>query len=408
MNNKLQIFYEADGGLSGGTTAPAPSTPSTEPTMNPQPAAQTQPAQPAQPAQQQQAAPAGNAQQPASNTTPATENTQEKPGMLKLVVDERTGRKTIRRVQPEEEAQANQQQAQQQQEQEQQGLTDNQPGAQQQQQQPVLQQKQPYTAQDLALALQLGNVDESRLTPDLALEYGAYKARQEFAQRQAQAQEQNGQNNNANQQSQQMKDFYIRVDKMANEAAMKELGLTADDIEAAEYSDDEELVGKVNALNTAKELNRQKIIAEVQQRQAQAQAQEQSKKIVYNNINNYVGQVKNQEPNFDKIDSMMATYYQQLPYESAVKYASVIEAFKNGNITQEQTAVLEEYYKETRKAYYAQASGLSQVPQPVNKPRTVEPAGGGADVPHVANPADLRNMSLRDKREWFKQNMGHR
>lgn len=267
----------------------------------------------------------------------------------------------------------------------------------------------PYSESELLLAIQTGApVDEARLTPQMAVSYGYYK--QNLAQQQAiqKAQQEQAQGISSEEEvkaaAENRNQFYKRVDQMAKENAMKELGLTEEDVEASEYSDDENLINKVELLKTAQEYHRQRILNYVEQEEQKAAQASSMQKAIYQDITNFALNAQKTEPRFNEINKELETYYTNLPYAKATKYADAVQAYRNGNITQQQTQVLQEYYEETRKYVYGRANNLATIPQKV-KPPVVERAGSGASVAKPTNYAELRNLGARDREAWIRKNL---
>lgn len=273
----------------------------------------------------------------------------------------------------------------------------------------------PYqNAGELIQALQSGNVDESRIPMELAIQYASFK-QQMLQQQQAVAQQQRASNENApaEQQSptQQQEDiaearrqFYTRVEDMAKSAALADVGLTEDQLITAEYSDDAEVTQKANQYNAALAWHRSNILANVQQEQAQAAAQKQAQENILNDIRSKVVEYSRTEPNFNDINIMMNDYYKSMPYKDAVRYAEAINAFNSGNITEQQAVALQDYYNSCRTAYYANKHNLGVGVQGAAVPR-VETAGSGViqSAPagqQVVTAADLAKATdYRQRRE---------
>jgi len=275
----------------------------------------------------------------------------------------------------------------------------------------------PYTVDELALDLQLGTVNEARLTPQQAFKYGQYKERmtQQSAIRQAQGQAERqlaAETNTAKQQLDAKREYLKKLDETAKEMAMKELGFkTQDDLDAAEYSDDEETVKRFEDFKRVSEYNRTVLERDIETRRAEHERKQTELREVQQGIRDYVAKEMASEPHWNEINSMLTDYYKQLPYEQATKYASVVEQIleKKRPLDQAQAAVLKEYYDRAKQEYYARSHGLdknvrTQI-QSGRKPAKVETPGTGANMPN--RPADytaLRNMSARERHEWF---VGH-
>lgn len=392
----LQLFAESPGGDGGYAAAPAQesapaSTPSASEGSN-------------------SASPSSPAPAPTSSASGTTEN---KPivtaGDLSVVINPQTGRREIKTIAKEQATPA----AQPPQDYQipQQATT---PAPTMSIPQPAAQQnaglvntaingEQPteYSPQELAVALQLGTIDETKVPAQFRPQYETYKAA-----KQAAAQQQQAATPPAAQDRTQQMEFYKRIDEVADKNAMEELNITAEDLENAEYSDDQDLLNKVAAFKVAKDWHKSNLISQVQARTAAAE-QEQSQKVaqvqaVYGTITNFVNEARTKEPNFDKIDIYMNSRYKTLPFEEGQKVAVVLEALKNKTLTDSQLPLLEKYYNDTRLDFYAQNNNLSTSPQPVARPAVVEtPGGGGNSTPAQVDYAELRNADFRGKQAFI-------
>ena len=192
-------------------------------------------------------------------------------------------------------------------------------------------------------------------------------------------------------QEQARNDFYMKVEQAARENALKAVGITEEELESADYTDDAGLKQRVKQFEAALAWQRNSIVEGVRQRQMQALQQQQAQRQIYIDIDNAVNQYRQTEPEFEGINVLMAGLYKTMPYQQANKYAEAINAYQRGNITPEQAQALQEYYDEARKVYYAQKNGLTVVPAPTPAPPKVEQPGTGAQQPHHTTIADLRN-----------------
>lgn len=270
----------------------------------------------------------------------------------------------------------------------------------------------PYTESELSLAIALNNVDETRIPPKYAIQYATQKVKSELASKQANQATQPSQGTPQTASiEQERKAFYNMVDKLATDNALKEAGFESlDDVALAEYSDDDTVIANLKTFKTAMEYHRTSIMAEVQQRSwdeaQQRRQQEIDQASLKNDIKTFVEQEQAKEPNFAAIEKMMDDYYLNMPYQKAQAFAEAINAARSGNVTRQQATALEEYYKETRIAFYAKQNNLKPIPKPTNKPLVVEKSGTGVDLPKKqANPQDLRSMNWSEKVDWFAKNI---
>ncbi len=262
----------------------------------------------------------------------------------------------------------------------------------------------PYTLEELTLAIQLGHVDESRIPPAYAVQYGQFKERQAQQQAIAQAQQQAQQTPQPNEAQQRM-EFMENIEKMSRELTMKQLGLTEQDLadkEYADYSDNPDLEKRIKAFEGLNAYNRQQIINDVQNQQAKVAQQAASQKAVNDSILAFAQNEIRTEPKFTEINNALETFYQELPYAKGVKYAEALNAYKAGTATEEQANVLKEYYDETKKMIYAKANNLSTTPTPVvRRPASVESPGTGQNIQKQANAEELRDLDYMGKIAWL-------
>jgi hypothetical protein len=268
---------------------------------------------------------------------------------------------------------------------------------------------QPYTPDEFAVAMQLNNVDNTRVPEQYKADYTKMvNAKQ--AQTQAQPQKTPEQVKTENAAA--SKEFYKNVNEIAEKKAKDEVGITDDELEAAEYSDDEDLVQKAKDYKMSLEWNRAAVINSVQQEMARAESVKNQAKTrqeaIYGDIKNYVTDLKSKEPNFDKIDVELNERYKTLPYDQAVPIAETINALKAGNITPAQCQTLKKYYEDTRLDFYAKNNNLPTTPKNA-KPQNVEPPGNGAKQQAQGNAPDynsLGKMDIRGKDAFIANLMG--
>ena len=264
-----------------------------------------------------------------------------------------------------------------------------------------------YTPQELSLAIQMGMVDESRIPPSLAIQYGQFKEKQ--AQQMAiAANQQQAQQTPQPNEAQQRMEFLEKIEKTSRELTMQQLGLTEQDLadrDYADYSDNPDLEKRVKAFEGLNAYNRQQIINDVQAQQAKAAQQAAAQKAVNDSILSFAQNEIRTEPKFTEINNALETYYQSLPYAKGAKYAEALNAYKAGTATEAQANILKEYYDETKRMIYAKANNLSTTPTPVVRtPARVESPGTGLDTPRQADPTELRGLDYMGKIAWLAKN----
>ena len=324
---------------------------------------------------------------------------------LELVKDPVTGKRTIRRAmpQPQEQAPAQAEQAQIQEQ-----ISNATPTSDQAEQAAQNANATPskYTLDEFSAAIASGNVDGDRVPEEYTQQYANFKIQQAMQayneQRQAVEQQkaQVEKQLSPEEQKQAVKDFYARLDAEAKERALKDMELSAEQLEELEFEDE---AGHM-AYKAAYDWHRQQLIAEVQQKVAQESAQKQAQQAIYQGIMNFVNEARSKEPNFNAIDQIMQTRYKTMPYEQGRAAEDAINALRAGNITEAQTETLRKYYEDVRREYYAEKNKLSTTPKAAPKPPVVETAGTGNQIPKDNTPdyRALRNAtSIRDRKAWL-------
>ena len=280
----------------------------------------------------------------------------------------------------------------------------------------------PYTADDLVKAAAMGQeIDPARVPSELKGYVEAFRQQQINAAQQAQiAQMQAAQQAPAPtpeqaeadkvQQAQEHAKAYAEMKRIAEEKAAQDLGITKEQLDDAQYSDDPELQAKAAAFDTAVRSNvaaLQYTIAANRQAQAQraAMVQQESQAALQAIAPKYAEYQK--DPNFKAIDMMMGEYYKALPYQEAQQVVRAIQHFQNMTPTRADADVLDSYYKKTKEAFYAQKTGVGTTPQPVQhtKPPQVE-RSGQTGAPAPAQPTDwsqMRKMSPLDRSRFFRE-----
>jgi hypothetical protein len=285
---------------------------------------------------------------------------------------------------------------------------------------PVEQQATPdaYTADALFKDFAMGRVDESRVPPELEGYYTSIKTQQENAQlrQQAAMQQQTQQqapaqptepvDNSAN-----MVAAYQQMEKYAREKAFHDLGIDGEQaLSELQYSDDAQDKQKYAVFNTAVQQNMQLIGQAVAEQQSRAVAEEQATRQELEIIRNGVMEYQKNEPHFDEIDKLMGTHWQSMPYEQAQKViptlnraVQVFSGQPGARLLPSDKDVLNEYYQECKKVFYANQTGVGTTPKPV-KPTVpnVEHTGQASNSPEErVDWRAMRGMSPRDRREFF-------
>ena len=205
----------------------------------------------------------------------------------------------------------------------------------------------------------------------------------------------------------QAKEYYNNVNKLAQERAMQEVGITQDELDVAEYSDDQELLDKVSAYKAAIENNRTRIMNDVENIRRVHEAERADHANAYQAVVNFANEMRKKEPNFAAIDKLMTSRVAQMPYEKASKIVPLLQKVANGTLTTADLPALQEMYNETRLEFYSKREGVGLAPQ-AQKPSFVETPGTGGDVPRQTTPLSaLGTMSKKDREAAIGQMFGN-
>ena len=282
-----------------------------------------------------------------------------------------------------------------------------------------------YTADELVKDFAMGRVDEARIPQDLAGYYAAIKTQQENAQlrqqaamqqqmamQQPQVQEQRPQADNGAK----MVAVYQQMEKYARDKAFRELGINGEEgLSELQYSDNPEDKQKAAVFGTAVQQNMQMLSRAVADEQARMAAEAQATANEVGIIKNGVAEYMKSEPNFGEIDKLMATHWQEMPFaksgpivQTLNRVAAAFKGAPGAKLLPQDKDVLNEYYQECKKAYYAKQTGVGTTPQPVSKPQVpnVEHPGQASNTP--PNKVDwtaMRSMSPRERRNFFMNNI---
>lgn len=324
---------------------------------------------------------------PQGATNEATQETSST-GTLGLRTDERTGRKIVETVTtppksaetptqtaPQaESSEANQQPTEQ-------PVEPQQPPVFPPQQPPVTPQVQYYNPAEMSLAMQLGNVDESRIPPEYQPQYMAMKQKNAPPPKS---------------EAELRTEFLDTVNKMAKEQALKDVGLTEDQLQMGEFSDDEELRQNIERYKTAMEVNRAKIVSGYGEQVRMAQEKANQENAFKQGVSDWINEQRQAEPHFDEIGFFMQEHYKTMPYEKAATIAPAIHKAMNGQLDPQSAEIVKSYYDDCRKEFYAKKNGTSTTPTP--KAPSVEKKGSGLDIEKPIDYASqLRTASVRDK-----------
>lgn len=247
-----------------------------------------------------------------------------------------------------------------------------------------------YSAAEMSLAMQLGNVDESRIPPAYQPQYQALKQKDAPPPKT---------------EAELRTEFLDTVSKMAKEKAMKDVGLTEDELAMGDFSDDESVREKMDRFKTAMEINRTKIINGYSENLRMEQLKAQRENEFKQGVASWINDQRASEPNFDAIGTFMVSHVKEMPYEKAVAIAPSIDRALKGQLTEQDAEIVKGFYDECRKEFYAKKNGTSTTPSP--RSPSVESKGTGKDVNKAPDYAEmLRNAAPRDKPQIIQAWLG--
>ena len=274
-----------------------------------------------------------------------------------------------------------------------------------------------YNANELLAAMTTGMVDESRIPDDLRAPYVAIRQQQQiaaltaqqYAQQQAmQIQQMQVPQQDAQVPTPQQEDLYRRIQNAAEEKALRDLGITREQLSDLSYAESEDGAKKADEFRVAVQMNVNAITREIDAYQTELRQQQAETQAFMQEFVPKMHQVQREEPNFNQIDLMMENFYQQLPYQEAVQVAAAVERYKNGMCTRADIPVLESYYNKTRAAFYAKQTGLSSAPTPAPKAAPPQVEGAGKVAPNAPQQVDwsaMRTMGMRERSEFLRTHL---
>lgn len=296
--------------------------------------------------------------------------------------------------------------------------------------QETVQQEQPnqpaaYTADELVKDFALGRVDEARIPQELAGYYTAIRTQQENArlrqqaafqqqlamQQQAQAQPPQPPVNNG----EKMVAIYQQMEKYARDKAFHDLGIDGEEgLSQLQYSDNPADKQKAAVFGTAVQQNMQNLSRAVADEQARMASEAQTTANEVNIIRNGVAEYAKTEPHWNEIDQMMNTHWKEMPFDKAGpvvqtlnRVVSVFKGVPGAKLLPQDKEVLNNYYLECKKAFYAKQTGVGTTPQPVkSQVPNVEHTGQASNTPpDKVDWTAMRGMSPRARREFFMNNI---
>ena len=196
----------------------------------------------------------------------------------------------------------------------------------------------------------------------------------------------------------QAKEYYNNVNRMARERAMQEVGITQDELDVAEYSDDQELLDKVSAYKAAIENNRSRIMQDVENIRRAQEAERADHAQAYETVVAFANEMRKKEPNFDAIDKFMTSRVADMPYQKAAQIVPLLQKLANGQLTMADLPALQEIYNDTRLEFYSKREGVGLAPQ-AQKPAFVETPGNGGEAPRQTTPLSALGGMTKKQRE---------
>ena len=202
---------------------------------------------------------------------------------------------------------------------------------------------------------------------------------------------------------------YEQITQLAEKKACEDLGVTKAQLNDAKFSDDEELQKKAQAFEAAVRFNTNAISQEImRQRAAQAQQMQAIQRETQETLQSFMPkwQEYQKDPHYNDIDNMMGEFYKTLPFNEGAKVKQSIDRFLSGRPVKADVDILDNYYKKTKEAYYAKATGVGTTPQPAPQrqrpPRVEQPGQHGTAAPQQVDWGKMRSMTPRQRSEFLR------
>lgn len=202
---------------------------------------------------------------------------------------------------------------------------------------------------------------------------------------------------------------YEQITQLAEKKACEDLGVTKAQLNDAKFSDDEELQKKAQAFEAAVRFNTNAISQEImRQRAAQAQQMQAIQRETQETMQSIMPkwQEYQKDPHYNDIDNMMGEFYKTLPFNEGAKVKQSIDRFLSGRPVKADVDILDNYYKKTKEAYYAKATGVGTTPQPAPQrqrpPRVEQPGQHGTAAPQQVDWGKMRSMTPRQRSEFLR------
>lgn len=202
---------------------------------------------------------------------------------------------------------------------------------------------------------------------------------------------------------------YEQITQLAEKKACEDLGVTKAQLNDAKFSDDEELQKKAQAFEAAVRFNTNAISQEImRQRAAQAQQMQAVQRETQETMQAIMPkwQEYQKDPHYNDIDNMMGEYYKTMPFDEGAKVKQSIDRFLAGRPVKADVDILDSYYKKTKEAYYAKATGVGTTPQPAPQrqrpPRVEQPGQHGTSAPQAVDWGKMRSMTPRQRSEFLR------
>lgn len=130
-------------------------------------------------------------------------------------------------------------------------------------------------------------------------------------------------------------------------------------------------------------------------------AAEETKK-VYAQIGEKARKLQQQAgPDFAGVDKLTETHLHTLPFAQAAPIAAAIERLTKGQATEADIPVLEGYWEDCRREYFAKKTGVTKEPKPV-PPQTLKP-GSDKEPKERFDPKAIGNMDQDSRIEYYKR-----
>ncbi len=183
--------------------------------------------------------------------------------------------------------------------------------------------------------------------------------------------------------------------KLVTEAAMK---VVIKELEAKGETFDEMDMSHQRMLFRAEA----KIERDIETTVAKNTAQAEARKKVYSQFEVKAKEYQEKDgADFTGIDKLAETHMHTLPYAKAAPIAAAVERLTSGQLTEADIPILEGYWEDCRREYFAKKTGVTREPKQV-PPQTLKP-GNDKETKGRFDPKEIGKMDQDSRIEYYKR-----